>query len=155
MSDFFLVVCRSRKRYALYLILLPKFRQISATLKPLTLGVSLLPSPRIFSPNPISQASFSNSVFFFLWCPLCFNALTSLQAEGGYRSIWTCCRSAVSLSLLLSVYQGQALTLLHIYLLFDLFRFFVFFCPFAPSHFQFLSQCLPPCYPAKPELCRP
>lgn len=38
--DFFLVVCRSRKRYALYLILLPKFHQISTTLKPLTLGVS-------------------------------------------------------------------------------------------------------------------
>ncbi|MED6261928.1 Calcium-activated potassium channel subunit alpha-1, partial [Ataeniobius toweri] len=45
---------RSRKRYALYLILLPKFHPISTTLKLLTLGVS----PKDIFPNIISQASF-------------------------------------------------------------------------------------------------
>lgn len=132
MPDFFLVVCRSRKRYALYLILLPKFHQISATLKPLTLGVSPSPLPKDIFPKPYLTGLFFE-LCFFLWCPLCFNALTSLQAEGGYRSIWTCCRSAVSLSLLLSVYQGQVLTLLHIL---PLIWPFPFFCPFA----QFISH---------------
>lgn len=154
MPDFFLVVCRSRKRYALYLILLPKFHQISATLKPLTLGVSLLPSPRIFPPNPISQASFSNSVFF-LWCPLCFNALTSLQAEGGYRSIWTCCRKCrFFVFAVVGVPRPSAHPPPHLtsYLTFSV---FLSLCPVYFSHFQFLSQCLPSCDPAKLELCRP
>lgn len=69
---FFLVVCRSRKRYALYLILLPKFHPIATTLKLLTLGA---PPPQGYFPNQTlsHRLLFKNLFFYGVPCALCTN----------------------------------------------------------------------------------
>lgn len=128
--DFFLVVCRSRKRYALYLILLPKFHPIVTTLKLLTLGVS----PKDILPNPISQASFlKKTLFYGVPCALCTNffagreRIDELDMFVEVLFLCLCC--------CLCTEAKRSPSSLSMYLLFDLFHF----CPFTCSVFTCFS----------------
>ena len=107
--DFFLVVCRSRKRYALYLILLPKFHPIITTLILLILRFThknIFPAQSDMLLQKEKKKKPKKPSFFMV--SLVLYALTSLQAEREDRWIGHVCRSAVSLSLLLSLYRGQS-----------------------------------------------